>query len=57
MAAGWWLNVVADTAARYAIQRPELDEVFRLAIEDRHATAATEARRIRVREAEAPSAK
>jgi len=34
-------DVVADTAACYAIQRPELDEVSRLAIEDRHATAAT----------------
>ena len=31
-------QVVAETAARYAGQRPELDEVSRLAIEERHTT-------------------
>jgi len=34
-------EAVADTAARFASQRPELDEVSRLAIGGRHATAAT----------------
>ena len=32
-------EAVADTAAQYASQRPELDEVSRRAIEDRHAVA------------------
>ena len=34
-------QAVADTAARFASQRPELDEVSRLAIGGRHATAET----------------
>ena len=34
-------QAVSDAAAHYAGQRPELDEVSRLAIEDRHATAAS----------------
>ena len=41
-------QAVADTAAHFAGQRPELDEVSRLAIEERHTTTGTLPRPTRI---------